>query len=152
MKSNIHQINSPCRPLFIAVGLAMALLVFNAQPAQACSACTNNAVQIKIPGTATGILQALHEHDAVLNQAIRGKQLRKVSLIVLAMNFYAKGLPAKAPAEQRISVTDALNGFRKSGKDLLKAALAEDQPAAADRLNQFEASLKGLDALFNYKT
>ena len=133
--------------LAVVLLAGVPLMEISTPPASACSACATNGV-IKLPETSEGILKALDEHDAVLNEVIRAKRLNRVSLLVLGMGQLAKGLIDKAPALKKTAVQDSVTQFRKPARDLLKSALTENYAEARLNFRKFEEALKNLEAHF----
>ena len=117
---------------------------------RACDACTNK-VELKIPETAAGILQALHEHSAYLARVIRTNTLPRAGLVLVNMRLFAKALPAKAPGDKKAAVDEEVKQFLGTSKELATAAVREKRTASASYFGTLQERLKTLSALFNYQ-
>ena len=134
-----------------AFGLALALLFgAGAESVRACDGCTNK-VELKIPETAAGILQTLHEHNAYLAGIIRANTLPRASPVLVNMRLFARALPAKAPGDKKAAVDDEVKHFLETAKELAKSALRENKAASASQLSTLQERLKTLSAFFHYQ-
>jgi hypothetical protein len=101
-----------------------------------------------VPGTAEGILKAIHMKHGELAKTVADKKLKDVHHLAFAIRDLANALPAKAAADKKKQVEGTVKNIAKLAADLDDSGDANDQAKTEANLKKLDGLLKVLESQF----
>lgn len=135
----------------LAMGLCAAIGLMGLTTTTLADEKGHKDAKTAVPGTAEGILKAIHAKHGELAETVKNKKLADVHHHAFAIRDLAKALPAKAAADKKKQVEGAVKNISKLAEDLDKAGDDGKQAETEALLKKLDGVLKVLESQFDHK-